>query len=87
MAPDTQVIWDDEPGGNVEHVSEHGLTPDEVDDILFGSTVDTASHATGRPCKCGWTTTGRHIIVIWDVVSEDPPIIMPVIAYDVPKRN
>jgi hypothetical protein len=32
---DPQVIWDDEPGGNVEHVAENGLTPDEVDEVLL----------------------------------------------------
>ena len=24
------IIWNYEPGGNVDHVAEHGLTPDEV---------------------------------------------------------
>jgi hypothetical protein len=33
---DESVIWDDEPGGNVEHVAEHGLTPDEVDERIAG---------------------------------------------------
>lgn len=28
------VIWDDLPGGNVEHVEEHDLTTDEVDYVL-----------------------------------------------------
>ena len=32
---DATVIWDDQPGGNVEHVEEHGLTPDEVDEVLL----------------------------------------------------
>ena len=34
MPPDVQITWDDEPGGNVDHVAEHGLTPDEVDEVL-----------------------------------------------------
>ena len=30
----THIIWDDLPGGNVEHVEEHDLTTDEVDYVL-----------------------------------------------------
>jgi hypothetical protein len=32
---DVTVIWDDEPSGNVDHIAEHGLTPDEVDEVLI----------------------------------------------------
>lgn len=36
---DAQVIWDDEPDGNVDHVAEHGLTPDEVDAVLLDPAI------------------------------------------------
>lgn len=79
------VIWDDDPGGNVEHVAGNGLTPDEVDEVLLDPTIPIDhSRSTGRPCKFGWTSTGKHIIVVWDVVSDDPPILAPVTAYEVP---
>ena len=26
-----EIIWDDEPGGNVEHIAEHELTPEDVE--------------------------------------------------------
>ena len=29
-----RVIWDDTPGGNVEHVEEHDLTTDDIDYVL-----------------------------------------------------
>ena len=79
------VIWDDAPGGNVEHIAVNGLTPDEVDTILLDPHIPTqTSRSTGRPCKFGWTTTGKHIIVIWDEVYDDPLTIYPVTAYEVP---
>ncbi len=82
---DATVIWDDEPGGNVEHIALNGLTPDEVDEVLFNDSIPIErSRSTGRPCKFGWPTTGKHIIVVWDVVNDDPPIIAPVTAYEVP---
>lgn len=85
---DAQIIWDDEPDQNIDHIGEHGLTPDEVEDVLLDDRIpiDT-SHATGRPCKFGWTHTGKHILVVWDVVSDDPLIIYPVTAYEVLPRN
>jgi uncharacterized DUF497 family protein len=79
-----QVIWDDEPGENVDHIGEHGLTPEEVEDVLLDDTIKTAySNSTDRPCKFGYTSTGKYIIVIWDEVNDDPRIIYPVSAYEV----
>jgi predicted transcriptional regulator len=28
------LIWNDGPGGNVEHIAEHGLTPEDVDKVM-----------------------------------------------------
>jgi hypothetical protein len=79
------VIWDDDPGGNVEHIAINGLTPEEVDEVLLDTTIPIdRSRSTGRPCKFGWTSTGKHIVVVWDVVSDDPLILLPVTAYEVP---
>jgi hypothetical protein len=81
-----QVIWDDEPGGNVEHIAEHGLTPDEVDDVLLDDALPVEfSASTGKPCKFGYTSTGKHIIVVWSEECDDPRIIYPVTAYEVPE--
>jgi hypothetical protein len=80
------VIWDDEPGGNVEHIAEHGRTPDEVDEVLLDDTIPTAhSDSSGRPCKFGHTSTGKHIIAVWDEVNDDPRMIYPATAYEVPE--
>jgi len=81
-----QVIWDDEPGQNVEHIAEHGLTPDEVDEVLLDDTIPTAySNSSGRPCKFGSASTGKYIIVVWHEVEEDPRVIYPETAYEVPE--
>src|SRR5947209_5352666 len=29
-----QIIWNDEPGGNIEHIEEHGLTIVDVEHVL-----------------------------------------------------
>ncbi len=83
---DITVILDDQPGGNVQHVAEHDLTPAEVDEVLLDDAIPTAySASTGRPCKFGYTSTGKHIIVVWDELNYDPRMIYPVTAYEVPE--
>lgn len=81
------VIWDDadDPDGNTAHVAEHGLTPDEVDEVLLDESLPiVSSRSSGRPGRFGWTSTGKHIVVFWDDVSDDPKIIYPATAYEVP---
>src|SRR5262249_19223633 len=82
------VVWDDEPGGNVEHIAEHGLTPDEVDAVLNDDSIPTIySHSSGRPGKIGYTPTGKFIIVVWDELDNDPRTIYPVTACEVPEPS
>ncbi|MBA4063881.1 MAG: hypothetical protein C0501_09250 [Isosphaera sp.] len=85
---DATVFWDlpDDPDGNTAHVAEHGLTPEEVDGVLLDPALPVGvSQSSGRPCKFGWTSTGKHIIVAWDVVDEDPLAVYPITAYEVPE--
>lgn len=79
------VIWDPTPGGNVEHVEEHGLTTDDVDHVLASHESASSSRSTGRPCVFGHTPDGRYVVVIYEVVDEDT--VLPVTAYEVPERE
>lgn len=85
---DALVAWDDEddPDGNVAHIAQYGLTPDEVEDVLLDPTSSRGfSHSSGLPCRFGHTRTGRHIVVIFSEESDDPRVVRPVTAYDVPE--
>jgi hypothetical protein len=44
-----QILWDldDDPDGNVQHVAEHGLTVEEVEEALFAATEVLASNSSG----------------------------------------
>ena len=33
--PYYDIIWNPEPDGNVEHIAEHDLTPDDVEAVLL----------------------------------------------------
>jgi uncharacterized DUF497 family protein len=79
----THIIWDPTPGGNVEHVEEHDLTTDDVDHVLQNFDSKGTSQSTGRPCVYGHVPDGRHIVVIYEEIDT----VMPVTAYEAPKRR
>ena len=51
--PYYEVMWNPEPGGNVEHIAEHHLTPD---DVVLGAASHSHFHASRT-----WDTA-----VVWD---------------------
>lgn len=77
------ILWDDEPGGNVEHIDEHGLSIEDVEHVVANAEAASRSHATGRPCLFGYTPDGRYVIVIYDEIDDET--IMPATAYEVPE--
>jgi uncharacterized DUF497 family protein len=78
-----QIIWNDEPDGNVEHVEEHGLSAEDVEHVLANPEGKEASRSSGLPCVFGTTPDGRFIIVVFEPIDEDT--IYPVTAYEVPE--
>jgi len=63
--------WDDDPGGNVEHIAEHGLTPDEVESAFDDIIKTTRSNSSGRPALFGRTYNGDKIFVVYEIVPLD----------------
>ena len=75
------AIWDmdDDPRGNVRHVAEHGLTPEDVEDVLFGVHELDTSRSSGIPIALGFTSGGAYICVVFERVDDDT--VYPVTAY------
>jgi hypothetical protein len=64
---DAQIIWDlpDDPDGNVQHIAEHGITQEDVEDVLFDEdSQTTTSKSSGMPVTFGYTTSGQYIAVV-----------------------
>ncbi|HYV34762.1 MAG TPA: DUF4258 domain-containing protein [Gemmataceae bacterium] len=82
-----RIIWDDpdDPDGNVQHIAEHGLSIDDVEEALTNSTSEGTSASSGRPCAWGYTLENIHIIVVYDQIDEDT--IRVVTAYEVPESR
>ena len=68
---DRMFLWDYGPGGNVEHIAEHGLTPDEVESAFDLIETETTSRSTGRPALFGRTFKGAVIFVVYELDSDD----------------
>jgi hypothetical protein len=86
---DALIDWDDpdEDSGNTSNIAEQGLTPEEVESVLYdpSSTFDFSA-SSGQPVAFGYTSTGRFIVVAFDVLNPDDPLIIhPVTAYEDPE--
>ena len=79
----TTIIWDldDDPDGNVQHIAEHDLTKEEVEDALAEPEGRGASRSSGLPIIFGTTSTGRFIAVVFEEI--DGETVKPVTAFDV----
>ncbi len=75
------IIWNYEPGGNVDHVAQHGLTPEDVEAVICDPLERTTSRTTGRPVVSGFTADGRLILVVYEEI--DDVTVYPVTAYEI----
>ena len=83
---DAVIAWDaeDDPQGNVQHVAEHGITMEEVEEVLLNKKNPVGdSRSSGRPITTGETSTGKRIAVIWEEALDNPLIIRPITAYEI----
>ena len=65
-----QFVWNDEPGGNLEHIAEHGLTQDDVEEVFFNPLDRDVSRSSGLPIVFGLTPDGRYILVVYEQIDE-----------------
>lgn len=80
-----RLIWDspDDVYGNIQHIAEHELDIEDVEEALGHPTSEGVSASTGLPCIWGYTLEDVYIIVIYEEVDEDA--IRVVTAYEVPE--
>lgn len=77
------AIWDldDDPAGNVQHIAEHDISKEEVEEVLENPADLEQSRTSGRPIAFGETSTGRIIAVVYEEIDEDT--VYPITAYEV----
>ena len=83
------ILWDheDDPDGNYQHIVGTGeVTADEVNEVInhHQGAPDDFSESSGCPLIYGWTSSGKHIVVVFsDETEEGLIIIRPITAYPV----
>lgn len=88
MAKIDDIWWDldDEEGSRAEHVGEHGVTKDEVEEILLNPANPTlTSRTSGEQITFGYTSAGRYLAIVWERVQDVPFTVFPITAYDAPE--
>ena len=78
---DFEFIWDEQPGGNVEHIADNGLTPEDVVCAIETAIRHDVSHSSGRPIVYGFTPDDRYIVVIYEEIAEQT--IYVITAYEI----
>jgi hypothetical protein len=53
--------------------------------VFQNATDADISRSSGQPVVFGDTSTGRHLIVVYEEIDADA--VYPVTAYDVPRRQ
>ena len=81
----SSIFWDedDDPQGNVQHIAEHDLTIEDVEEVLADPTSEGNSNSSGFPAVWGHVPDGRFIIVVFEEIDEDT--VRVVTAYEVPE--
>jgi uncharacterized DUF497 family protein len=59
--------WDD---NNIEHLSRHGVSPDEVEDVAFDDDPWIRKGRKGTRYMLGHTIAGRYLFVVYVLRSK-----------------
>ncbi len=79
--PYYNIFWNyEDDDGNVAHIAEHGLTPEDVNAVLMDPDETGVSRSSGRPIA-GYTPNGRYICVVYDEI--DRYTLYPVTAFEI----
>lgn len=79
--PYVEFIWNEEPDGNVDHIAEHGISIEDVEEVLFNPVDRDVSRTSGYPMVFGYALDGRYIAVVYEQV--DHTTIYPITAFEV----
>jgi len=74
--------WTDEI---IEHLDEHGISPEDFEDVVSDPDEIGESRMTGRPCCWGETSGGRFLFCVFEKTDEFT--VVPVTAFETRRRG
>ena len=78
--PHFRFLWNDEI---IQHLAEHGVSPEEFEQIVSHPSSKGWSRTTGLPVAWGYSRGGRYIMAVYE--EMDALTLLPVTAYEVPE--
>ena len=60
--------WDD---NNIEHISRHGIFPDEVEDVAFDDDPWIRKGRKGTRYMLGYTIAGRYLFTVYILKGKE----------------
>ncbi len=76
--PHVLFHWNDEI---VEYIAQHGVTPEEFEEVVLASKKVRTSRSSGRPIVFGETSTGKFLACVFEYIGHDE--VVAVSAYEV----
>jgi len=71
-------VWDEE---NEAHIHAHGVSSQEFEEVVCAPDSEGQSRTTGRPIAFGYTSTGKYLACVYDVIDEST--VYPITAFEV----
>ncbi len=65
----------------IGHLAEHGISPEEFEQVVCDPLAVRKSRSSGRPVAYGVTEEGRQIQCVYELI--DNQTILPITAYEV----
>jgi hypothetical protein len=78
--PYFDFVWTDEI---VAHLAEHGISPDDFEQVVTNPERTGQSRSSGLPAAWGYARDGRYLIAVYQKI--DFATVVPVTAYEVPE--
>lgn len=73
-------VWNEEIEA---YLAQHGVTPDEFEEVVLGARQIVRSDSSGRPIVFGPTSSGKFLACVFEFLDDDEVEILPVTAYEV----
>jgi hypothetical protein len=59
-------LWLEGADGNIEHIAEHDLTPEDVEYVIENFISERTTRSSDRPIRFGYSRDGRYIAVVFE---------------------
>ncbi|MFO7902026.1 MAG: hypothetical protein ACQESR_22660 [Planctomycetota bacterium] len=76
--PHVLFHWNDEI---TEYIAQHGVTPEEFEEVVLASKDVRTSRSSGRPIVFGETSTGKYLACVFEYIGHDE--VVAVTAYEI----